>query len=344
MSQVLFKKEIITVKIRNPLKDFNLSEESIEIRWDPLLKFSSRITKSKGLDKVPEGKPLEEFVNTAKSCFFCEGRVETQTPMLPESIDKEGRITIEDALIFPNLSGFGLYSGVCIFSKKHFLALSEFTETLIKNALKACQVYLQKCFSNQSQVLYPSINGNYLLPAGSSILHPHLQPFLDPFPTNFHRQLLEASSQFYESHKQDFWNIFKEEEIRNQDRFLFETDNCYVYVPFAPQGFNEINVLIGAGQSYLEFSDNTLEEFSEIVQKILTFYDKIGHNSFNLTLFSPAAGMKNSSHFPCLLKICSRPVFQEHYRNDITFFEKFHLESMLDKSPESVAEEFRSYL
>jgi galactose-1-phosphate uridylyltransferase len=344
MSQVLFKKEIITAKIRNPLKNFSLSEESIEIRWDPLLKFSSRITKPKGLDKVPEGKPLEEFINTAKSCFFCKGKVESQTPMLPESIDKEGRIAIDEALVFPNLSGFGLYSGVCIFSKKHFLAIDEFTEALILNALKACQVYLQKCFSHHSQVLYPSINGNYLLPAGSSILHPHLQPFLDPFPTNFHRHLLETSQKFYDEYHQNFWDLLKKEETKNRERFLFETDNCYVYVPFAPQGFNEINVLIGAGQSYLEFRENVLGEISQIIQKILFYYNKIGHNSFNLTLFSPAAGLNHSNNFPCLLKICSRPVFQGHYRNDITFFEKFHLESMLDQSPESVAQEFRSYL
>jgi len=344
MSQLNFKKELIFAQIRNPLKDFSLTEEPIEIRWDPLLQYTTRITKPKGLDKGPENNPLDKFVKESKSCFFCEGRVESQTPMLPETIDKVGRIEVGEALVFPNLSGFGLYSGVCIFSKKHFLAINDFTPDLISNALKACRTYLQKCASKHSRSLYPSINGNYLLPAGSSILHPHLQPFLDPVPTNYHQRLLEYSQKFYENNKKNFWDLFKQKEISNKERFLAQTDHCFVYVPFAPQGFNEINLLIGKGKTYLEFSDSVLKDISQIVQKILLYYHKIVHNSFNLALFSPPVGRDNNHHFPCLLKICSRPVFQGHYRNDVTFFEKFHLESMLDKSPETVAEEFRSFI
>jgi galactose-1-phosphate uridylyltransferase len=264
--------------------------------------------------------------------------------MLPEAVYPEGRISVGEALLFPNLSGFGAYSGVCIFSKKHFLALGDFTEELIYNALKASQIYFQKCAAQNQQELYPSINGNYLLPAGSSILHPHLQPFLDPFPTNVHRLLIENSNRFFQENTVSFWNRFKEIEKRKEERFLTETGSCFVYVPFAPVGFNEVNAIIGEGQTYLDLPDDLLKETAVIIKMIMKFYEGIHHNSFNLTLFSPVESEKNTGQFPCLLKMCSRPAFQNFYRNDVTFFEKFHLEAMLDKSPERVAEEFRATL
>ena len=339
MVNSLFKKEIVTAKIRNPLKNFELSEEEIEIRWDPLLNYTCRIAKEKGLDKTPDEQPLNEYIRNAESCFFCEGRVESQTPMMPEEIDSAGRIVVGEALLFPNLSGFGRYSGVCIFSKEHFISIDGFTQTQIMNALKACQIYFQKCAAGDKQTLYPSINGNYLLPAGSSILHPHLQPFLDPFPTNFHRQLLEDSDRFLKDNGNDYWTLLKETE-RDGPRFLFESEFSFVFTPFAPQGFNEINAIIGNGQTYMEFGEDILVDISQIIEKILGFYHRIQHNSFNLTIFSGPVSSERS--IPCLLKMCTRPVFQDFYRNDETFFEKFHQEAMIDKTPEDVAAEFLS--
>ena len=86
------------------------------------MNYTCRIAKEKGLDKTPDEQPLNEYIRNAESCFFCEGRVENQTPMMPEEIDSAGRIVVGEALLFPNLSGFGRYSGVCIFSKEHFIS------------------------------------------------------------------------------------------------------------------------------------------------------------------------------------------------------------------------------
>ena len=333
------KKETVTAKIRNPLKNFELSEEEIEIRWDPLLNYTSRISKAKGLNLLPDNKPLSEFVKNAQSCFFCEGRVENQTPMMPEEVDPNGRISVGEALLFPNLSGFGRYSGVCIFSKEHFIPIDRFTQTHIRDALKACQLYFQKNVTHDKQRLFPSINGNYLLPAGSSILHPHIQPFLDPFPTNFHRQLMEKSDQFCKEKETDYWNFLKDAE-RNGQRFLFESDFSFVFTPFAPLGFNEINAIIGSEQSFIGLGEKVLEDIARVIKRILEFYNRIQHNSFNLVIYS--APTSSIHKMPCLLKMCTRPVFQDFYRNDVTFFEKFHLETMIDKSPEDVAAEFLS--
>lgn len=341
MDSIRFKKKIITARIRNPLQNFTETKEQIEIRVDPLLGYSSRISKSKGLDKIPEGAPLNDFVTQSKSCFFCKGRVEEQTPKLPEDIYPEGRITVGEAFLFPNLSGFGTFSAVCIFSKEHFIAIDQFTSIQIFNALKACQIYFQKCSLSCGSRLFPSINGNYLLPAGSSILHPHLQPFLDPYPTNLLKQLWRASKKYYQKNGKSFWAELKKAE-KNSDRFLFETPFGFAYTPFAPLGFYEVNAVLGNGENILDLTDEMIQDLSAMIHRIFQFYHNRQHNSFNLVLFSPPVPNGIKEELPCILKICSRPVFTPLYRNDVTFFEKFHQENMIDKTPEEVAAEYRA--
>ncbi|MBN2365360.1 MAG: hypothetical protein EH225_05245 [Calditrichaeota bacterium] len=341
MKKIVFRKELVSARIRNPLKNFDTTEENIEIRWDPLLNYSSRITRPKGLDKVPEGKPLLEYAASQSSCFFCRDRVEKSTPKLPEDIEPAGRLKAGEAILFPNLSGFGAYSAVCIFSGEHFIPPEKFTIDLIRDAFTACRDYFRKCTAADNRILYPSVNWNYFLPSGSSILHPHLQPFLDPFPTNFHGNLLSASKSYFENNAQTYWKSLMETE-KDGDRYLFETVNCFLYSPFAPLGFNEINGIFKTDTGFTDFTCDLLNDLASCLHRIMQFYHKIEHNSFNFTLFSPPVPPADKSGFQCQFRICTRPVFAAYYRNDVTFFEKFHLENMLDQPPEETVKLFRS--
>jgi UDPglucose--hexose-1-phosphate uridylyltransferase len=343
MPPIRFEKRTVTARIRHPMKNFQVTEEEIEVRTDPLLGYTSRILSSKGLDAQPEDDPLPDFAEASSPCFFCEGRVETQTPMLPEDIHRPGRIQVGKALLFPNLAGYGKYSGVCILSKDHFLPIESFHVELIVDALRACQEYFQRCAQADEETLYPSVNWNYLLPAGSSLLHSHLQPILDPIPTNAHRDIIDAAHVYQEIAGTRYWQDFRETE-RNGPRFLFESNGGFWFTPFAPVGFNEYNALVGRGEPFLDLDARILEEMAEGLHRVFRFYHQMKHNSFNLVLFSPPVGCESSDSMPCFLKVASRPVFAPYYRNDVTFFERFHQESIIDRSPEELAEAFRDFL
>jgi len=344
MSQIVFDKRIVVAEIRNPLKDFQLTREEIEIRTDPLLGHTTRIVSPKGLDVVPEEDPLPDFVRQSPPCFFCEGRVDSQTPLLPESIHGPGRLQMGEAILFPNLSGYGQYSGVCILSKYHFTTLEEFNGEQLFNAMKACQVYFQLCAKEERIPLYPTVNWNYLLSAGSSLLHPHIQPVLDSIPTTFHQRLLKDNSAYIEKNGISFWKELLVSE-RGGPRYLYETENVAWFTPFAPQGFNEINAIVGRGESFVDLSQDVIQELANGLITVFQFYHEIRHNSFNLSLFScPMHQDDPNLSMPCLLKIATRPVFMPHYRNDTTFFEKFHQESVVDHTPEDIAADFRQIL
>ena len=344
MPKIHFEKRMVIAKIRNPLKDFQVTEEEIEVRTDPLLRYTTRVLTPKGLDIVPEVDPLPEFVKQSKPCFFCEGRVETQTPMLPEDVHEPGRIQKGEALLFPNLSGYGKYSGVCILSREHFTPLESFSEEQVFDALRACQEYFQVCGKSDGEILYPTVNWNYLLPAGSSLLHPHLQPILDPVPTGFHSRLIDESKIYADHHGSRFWSDFLDAE-KDGPRFLYETEHTFWFTPFAPLGFNEINGIIGKGESFESLEKEIATELATGIVSTLRFYHHIKHNSFNLTIFFPSLSCDESeSPMPCLVKIATRPVFTPHYRNDVTFFERFHQESVIDQTPEDVASAYLGFM
>ncbi|MFZ0390660.1 MAG: hypothetical protein WAN36_09395 [Calditrichia bacterium] len=344
MADIKFETKTVSAFIRNPLQNFAVSEEKIQIRKDPLTGNQMRLISPKGLDKLPSGTPLQDFVANAESCFFCEGRVESQTPLLPENIHPEGRIGIGSALLFPNLAGFARYSGVCILSKKHYTAIQDFTAQEIRDGLLACREFFRVCAATDSDVLYPSVNMNYLLPAGSSILHPHLQPVLDPFPTNNHLQMLQGSGKYMQENNSSYWTDLISQE-RGKERFILDSENMVLLAPFAPTGFNEVNLILKESGNFAEFPETMLEEIGTILQQIFRIYHHLQHNSFNLAIFSPPVNRSAEiKPMPCVLKICTRPTFTGFYRNDITFFERFHGESMLDRAPEAVAEDFRLFI
>lgn len=341
MAQIFYEKKSVISRIRNPLKNFEETEDVIEIRTDPLLGLTTRVLTPKNLDPTQENEQLQAFVEQPATCFFCEGRLDRQTPMFPENVYEAGRIRVGEAVLFPNLSGYGHFSGVCILSKKHFTGLESMNSAMLYNALKACQIFFRTCGQHVDAPPFPSLNWNYLLPAGSSLLHPHMQPILDPVPTNLHRLLLEKSRAYKKEKGSSFWTDLKDTE-RAGPRVLFETSDVFWFAPFAPLGFNECDAIIGNGESIDNLSPACLHSLADGIITVLHFFHSEKRNSFNLTLFSPP--MKEPSPepcMPCLLKIVSRPVFSPYYRNDATFFERLHLESVIDRSPEDVAATFR---
>lgn len=339
MSGIKFEKTEVVARIRNPLHNFKLTEEVIEIRRDPLLGYTTRITPPKGLEVIPENDELPDFVAKSMDCFFCEGRVTKQTPMLPVDIYPDGRIKRGEALLFPNLSGYGEYSGVCIFSQDHFIPIKKFTVQLIKDALLACQAFFRVCGKGHDRILYPTIGWNYLLPAGSSLLHPHIQPVLDSVPTHYHEQVIQKCHNYRKSQGTGYWSDLIESE-RSGPRFLYETNHGTWLTPFAPTGFNEINGIFKTKFPFSEWEASVVHDLAQGIFTALQFYATTKRNSLNMALFSPPSG-KEDAMMPTIVKIVTRPVFSSLYRNDITFFERLHRETVLDQRPEDVAKTFR---
>jgi galactose-1-phosphate uridylyltransferase len=110
---------------------------------------------------------------------------------------------------------------------------------------------------------------------------------------------------------------------------------------FSPLGSNEvIAVHVGEGDFAL-LSDADLRSLSDGISKVLTFYEDLGHLSFNYSIFSLRKSHPKEG-FRCLLKIINRQNLYQNYRNDDYFLQKMLQSELIINLPEELAEKLRA--
>lgn len=291
-------------------------EKTIEVRKDSFWKRRVRIMARVGLE-ITSIENFDEVIN--KPCVFCTPE---KLAKFDEKIFGEKMLENEYAFLFPNINPYAAHSAVCAF-KKHYIKPSDFNATMIENNLELCMKYLEKVREMDEKAKYFSINWNYMMPAGASILHPHMQVVASEHPTTYMEKVMEDKNAFKE---------YVHEEIKSE-RFVGSINNIEIFTPFAPFGFNEV---VGVVEGSLK--DN-ISNIASVLEKIISYYASIGRNSFNIAIYS-SFDDSIPLHFRCI----TRQNMVKYYRNDCMFFEKLHEEVILEKKPEEVAMELREFL
>jgi len=289
-------------------------EKEIEIRKDIIWERRCRIIGRVGLELVTK-ENFDEIIQ--RPCIFCTPE---KLAKFDDEFEKE-MLENSHAFLFPNINPYAKYSSVCAF-KKHYIKIGEFDSELIEKNLELCIEYINKITKINNEVKYASINWNYMMPAGASILHPHTQVIVDGHPTTYIEKIVEKRELFKEYIKKEI----------NSERFIEEIEGIKLFTPFAPFGFNEI---VGVADSSL----SSIGSISLALEKILSFYDSIGRNSFNVCIF-----ISLTNDFPLHFRCITRQNMAKYYRNDAMFFERLHFETILEKKPEEVAKEMKQYL
>jgi len=347
MNHIKFEKKIQEAKLLNPLSNFQVEVQPIEYRKDPLtgkwcrinLKRVERVKQNvvRGVDTL-----LEVVERTRKNCFFCPENLEKKTPRFPSNLVPEGRLKVGSACLFPNLYPFGEYHAIGIFSGAHYLKLNQFSPRLIRDCIKACIEYIKQVSSKHKEVRYCSINCNYLFPAGSSIVHPHVQVLADRKPTYQLDELVRESRSYYQKYGSNYWSDLVGVEKEDGSRFIGTTGNVAWLVSFAPRGRND--VLGGSSRisTIPRMDDKQVEEISTGISKVLNGYYEMRVQSFNMTFYSGSVD-QDLDYFSLAVRMMSRPDPQDFYTNDAGFMERFHDEIIIESKPEEVAEKLRKY-
>ncbi|MFQ6051876.1 MAG: hypothetical protein ACE5K4_09310 [Candidatus Hydrothermarchaeota archaeon] len=341
---IKLEKFVRNAKLRSPLLNFDVQEQEIEYRKDPLLEMWVRINVERASRKKQVSEEIdviEVIKSTQKGCFFCPGNLEKSTPKffgIEEDGEEIERIKIGNSCIFPNLFPFGKNHAVGIFSGDHFLRIGDFSPKLIKDCISACLKYFQKVHEKQKDARYPLFSWNHMPPSGASIIHPHVQILIEEKPTFLLSKYMEKSRSFYERNKRNFWNLLLEKEKKIGERFIGENDSLAVLTSFAPQGNNEVLILFKEGISSLnQLNDRGIKEFAQAISSILKAYQSLGVQSFTLSTYSGPIDEDISHYFNLNAKIISRPNFQKYYTNDTGFMERLNLEWVVLSKPEEIA-------
>ena len=346
MAEVQFESWRQTARFHNPLKDGQLDEQPIEVRLDPLLGHQSIF--SPGLvEKTSILFPPTDFTylrqraeETRQNCFLCDGKWRQTTPRYEERIAPDGRLVQGDVALFPNLFPLAAYHAVVMLGDRHFRTLDDFPKSLFKDALAVSLEFIRRCHAADPQIRHFTINVNYLFPAGSSVLHPHLQVIGSPFAGAHERSLLQSSDAYHRQHASSYWLDLCSTEKRLQSRWIGEIEGSSWFAAYAPIGVNEINAITPNASHFLQWGDAEINGIAEGLAKTLALYHELQFSTFNLSCFSAPLDVQRDD-FRCLLRLINRQNVTPHYRADDYYFQKLLGNEIIIHTPEELAERMR---
>ena len=285
-----FKKRSETSKLLDATNNFTEKSFPIEFRYDPLTKDMGIVLEFRG--RQLERADLSEVI--AKSlqigCPFCPGSVKKVTPKFIPEFCPKGRIEAGEATIFPNTMPYMPYSAITVISSKHFVGLPEFTTDMLANAFLASQSYLKRIQKYDPRAKYCYIMWNYMPPANSSQIHPHLQVFAGHFPLAYHQVLLDASKKYHGENGTVFWSDLIAEERKLGERYISTIGNTVWLTSFVPKCFQlDVQTIFQDKGSVLSLSHQDIRDFAAGLIRVFKYMDDQNCYSFNLCLYSGVA-------------------------------------------------------
>jgi UDPglucose--hexose-1-phosphate uridylyltransferase len=314
----------------------------VRLRWrrDPLTGASTRILT--GVKLQPDTRP-DMTALTAKPAFcpFDSEHLEKATVPFPAELAPEGRIRAGQAVVVPNIIAYATYSAVGIYDPaRHFLDLDELTPSLVGDALTAMMRHGRAVRRVDPSAVWSSVNANYLPPAGSSLVHPHLQSAHDSCGVTGQRLLVEQAGAWQKRHGSSYWADLVGQEDGGP-RWLGRTGRVAWLTPFAPTGFHEVWGVVDEAADLPELTEQDTGDLGQGLSRVLAAYRAWNLASFNFALIGGGPQAREHGH-RVVLKVLSRSNPEPLYRSDATYFERLLGEAMIDLSPEEVAEGVRA--
>jgi UDPglucose--hexose-1-phosphate uridylyltransferase len=335
--EIKFERFHLQSDLLSPMEGFESISVPTEVRIDPLTKRRSRII-TWGLPT--KGKfDFSQMGTESKECFFCPENVLSKTPKFLKEIIPEGRIVIGKAVGFPNLNPVGTYGSVVVLCHEHFLNLNQFMPDIYEEGFSVALEIIRRTTAFDPDTHYWQISQNFLLPGGSSILHPHLQVIGDPIPTNEMEWLLDASSSYYHRNKTLYWNDLIQIEKGLGQRFITSIGKVHWFVSFAPIGFNEVCGIVEGHGSITTLGKEEICALARGIVSTLKYYNDKDLNSFNLSIYS----ISGEASYQLFIRIISRTPIQPYYLNDWTSFEVLQSELTSNVYPEELCREIQPY-
>ena len=333
-----FVKVLKISRFLDPSQGFCSAERYSEVRIDPLTGNSTRI-----LDfpvKELTKNDIRSLVEDSRAlCPFCPEVVNEVTPKFhPDLLGKE-RYSCGDALCVPNVFPYDENGAVCVMSKEHYIPLDEFTYEILADSLKCCFEYLGDVVERQPEMVYQSVNWNYMPLAGGSIVHPHLQITASSSSTNYYTAVLDALERYTLDNGSDFWTDLVHEEQRLGQRCIAVTGNISWLVAFAPMGVFDIIGIIHTGQTPADMVGQTLEELVHGILHILKFIDSLNMYSLNMSLYF----LLNNEGFTPHVRICPRVSIPPFDTSQVNYMKMLHNETLTTMKPEVICNGIKAF-
>ena len=345
-----FKVYFKYIKLKMP-PIFRIRKQRVEYRKDPLTEDICRINVDRATrpfsyneDATKEQEKEIEFVD--ENCVFCRKNIFEKTPRFERVVSNQEYIKYNDFVMFPNLYPFAQIHSIGVITPRHFIPYSKITKSEWENAIYTAIAFLKAQANFSNALLHPSINFNFLMPAGASLLHPHIQIIADEMPTNYVKKILDKAKEFKQKNKV---NYFEELMLQDKQRLIYKNNNLWFKAKFAPLAEKEIIGVLMNKYSFEQINDSDISCICEGIVKILNAYQKIGVESINMSIFSaPICKIKEENEkydfFNIIIRIIARPKLIQNYTTDRGFMEILQQTPVISTMPENLAAEMKKHI
>jgi galactose-1-phosphate uridylyltransferase len=271
----------------------NMERKSIpsEIRKDPLTGRTSRICHFMPLKwEKPDFDQL--VAGTEKTCPFCPDKVMQVTPCFPEDIVPEGRLTLDDKILFPNIAPYDSLGAVATLGDRHYISMTDFEPQRIADGFRLTMKFFHQVNKiNHPESVYHLVSWNYMPASGSTLIHPHFQVFATAYAPNQLREELQAAERYMKKNGANYWDALVEAEKTGKDRFLGRIGRSNWMTVFAPLGVaGDVVAVVDGASSTLDLLDDDLTDLANGLNNLMAAYDKMGIYNFNVSFFPGAPG------------------------------------------------------
>lgn len=338
---ITFKKRVQKTRLLNPADNFKEMMQTVETRWDPLTRRTARVL-DLPINKFPPWD-IKEMLEKGGSavCPFCPQALEKVTPQFPPDFIPEGRLHFGEVCIFPNRIPFDRHCAVVVFTKQHYVPLTDFSEEILFNAFSASCFFLRRAIEADPAARFFSVNWNYLPMSGGSIIHPHLQILAGGVPTHYQGAVIQGCKRYLKRWGKVYWDNLIDLEKNLGERYIGDLGQTVWLASFAPLGVTDIMSVFKGRTSITELTDQDLRDFARGLVKVFGYFQEYNHNSFNLGLYSGPDQRDDS--FRVNARIVTRRLLPPVGASDVSYFEKLHGESLDYKTPERTCEEVKGF-
>ena len=271
----------------------NMQRKTIpsEIRKDPLTGRTSRISHFMPLKwEKPDFDKL--VAGTVKFCPFCPDKILKVTPCFPEDIVPEGRMVLDDKVLFPNIAPYDSLGAVATLGDRHYIPMTDFEPERLADGFRlALKFFRQVNKINHPESVYHLVSMNYMPASGSTLVHPHYQVFATAYAPNQLREELQAAESYMKKNGTIYWDDLVKAEKTGKDRFLGRIGRSNWMTVFAPLGVaGDVVAVVDGTRTTLDLLDDDLTDLAYGLNNLMAAYDKMGIYNFNISFFPGAAG------------------------------------------------------
>ncbi len=343
---IQFERHTEVAAFHSPLAGMELAEDRIEVRTDPLT--GATAIASAGLEAKEEaflGRADWAYTDllvtrSREGCFFCPENVLKATPRYPDALVPGGRLEHGSALVFPNLFPLSALHAVVTYPEMHFLRPSEFTQDLLEDGLGAALDIARRATPFYPRMRHVSVCCNHMLPAGASLVHPHLQVFGGETVPWLTRLYWDRSADWLDRNGKSFWRTLVDQERSAGERYIWGSADVHWMVPFAPAGAREAIAVLPDVRRLVDLGDDHAAALAYGLTRILTWYEDEGLSAFNFTLYGGPLDAEDAS-FPAVLRVIARTAFKQDYRTDDYYLQKQLGGELMFAAPEDMAARLR---